>query len=95
MPCRLVEQCNILDEVWVPSQHHIEVFARAGVDRSKLVVIPESLDTNFFHPDKVQPLPLPGFVGCGFAWALLPVCIVHQHALIVSKYAAGVSLSLF
>ncbi|KAL4855480.1 Initiation-specific alpha-1 [Chlorella vulgaris] len=57
---RLVEQCNILDEVWVPSQHHIEVFAQAGVDRSKLVVIPESLDTNFFQPDKVQPLPLPG-----------------------------------
>lgn len=57
---RLVEQCNILDEVWVPSKHHVEVFAKAGVEKSKLVVIPESLDTNFFDPNKVQPLSLPG-----------------------------------
>jgi glycosyltransferase involved in cell wall biosynthesis len=55
-----VEQCNTLDEVWVPSAHHVEVFAAAGVDRTKLVVIPESIDTNFFDPNKVPPLPLPG-----------------------------------
>ena len=57
--CRMVEQCNAMDEVWVPSQHHINIFSKAGVVESKLVVIPESLDTNLFDSDSVQPLPLP------------------------------------
>ena len=57
--CRLVEQCNAMDEVWVPSQHHVKIFSKAGVAESKLVVIPESLDINFFNPDSVHPLPLP------------------------------------
>ena len=48
-----------MDEVWVPSQHHVKIFSKAGVVESKLVVIPESLDINFFNPDSVQPLPLP------------------------------------
>ena len=55
---RLVEQCNVLDEVWVPSSHHVEIFSKAGVKPSKLVVMPESLDTNYFDPEKVQPLSL-------------------------------------
>ena len=58
--CRLVEQCNALDEVWVPSQHHVDIFTRAGVEKDKIVVIPESLDTHFFDPDTVQPMLLPG-----------------------------------
>lgn len=69
--CRLVEQCNTLDEVWVPSQHHVEVFTRAGVHSNKIVVIPESLDTNFFDPDTVQPMLLPGQV-VGFIVLLMP-----------------------
>ena len=56
--CRLVEQCNARDEVWVPSNHHVAVFARAGVQASKLTVMPESLDTNHFDPATVQPLSL-------------------------------------
>ena len=55
----MVEQCNAMDEVWVPSQHHVNIFSKAGVVESKLVVIPESLDTNLFDSDSVQPLPLP------------------------------------
>ena len=59
--CRLVEQCNLLDEVWVPSNHHVGIFAKAGVQKSKLVVMPESIDTDYFDPDTVQPLSLPRY----------------------------------
>ena len=56
---RVVQQCNALDEIWVPSAHHIEVFAQAGVERSKLVVIPESIDPLVFDPETVDPMMLP------------------------------------
>ena len=41
------------DEVWVPTQWHVERFVAAGVPRSRLRVIPEPVDTTFFAP---QPL---------------------------------------
>lgn len=56
---RVVQQCNLLDEVWVPSKHHVEIYASAGVDRSKLIVVPESIDPNIFDPKSVEPLMLP------------------------------------
>ena len=56
---RVVQQCNMLDEVWVPSKHHVEIYASAGVERSKLVVVPESIDPNIFDPKSVEPLMLP------------------------------------
>jgi hypothetical protein len=43
----------------VPSNHHVSIFAKAGVQKSKLVVMPESIDTDYFDPDTVQPLSLP------------------------------------
>lgn len=57
---RVVQQCNELDEVWVPSKHHVEVFAAAGVEKRKLVVIPESIDPWVFDPGSVDPMMLPG-----------------------------------
>lgn len=57
---RVVQQCNELDEIWVPSKHHIEIYAGAGVEREKLVVIPESIDPLIFNPETVEPMILPG-----------------------------------
>src|SRR6201999_4003115 len=45
--------------VWVPSQFNVETFAASGVEREKLVVMPESVDENEFNPDRHESLPLP------------------------------------
>ena len=43
---------NRMDEVWVPSRFNLETFAAGGVDRRRLVVVPEPVDTAFFDPDR-------------------------------------------
>jgi glycosyltransferase involved in cell wall biosynthesis/thioredoxin-like negative regulator of GroEL len=55
-----VAACNRMDEVWVPSQFNVETFAASGVERSKLVVIPEAVDSEFFDPARHTVYPLPG-----------------------------------
>ncbi|MDB6031237.1 MAG: hypothetical protein JWM16_1575, partial [Verrucomicrobiales bacterium] len=54
-----VTACNQMDEVWVPSAFNVETFAQSGVERDKLVVMPEAVDENEFNPEKHGPLPLP------------------------------------
>ena len=54
-----VASCNRMDEVWVPSQYNVETFAASGVERSKLVVIPEAVDSDFFDPARHSVYPLP------------------------------------
>lgn len=54
-----VERCNRMDEVWVPSQFHVETFTRAGVGKEKLVKVVQPVDTRFFNPDQLLPLSLP------------------------------------
>ena len=44
-----------MDEIWVPTQFNKETFIRSGVTASKIVVIPEAVDTNFFDPDNIRP----------------------------------------
>ncbi len=52
----------MMNEIWVPTQFHYETFAASGVNRSKLVVIPESVDIDTFNPETTQPLNhLPGY----------------------------------
>ena len=38
------------DEIWVPTQWHVERFVAAGLARSRLHVVPEPVDTVFFSP---------------------------------------------
>ncbi len=54
-----VASCNRMDEVWVPSQYNVETFAASGVERSKLVVIPGAVDSEFFDPVRHSVYPLP------------------------------------
>ncbi|KAK9828488.1 hypothetical protein WJX72_000263 [[Myrmecia] bisecta] len=54
-----VRRCNAMDEVWVPTAFHKQVFASSGVAESKLVVVPEPVETAFFDPGKHTPLSLP------------------------------------
>ena len=54
-----VAACNRMDEVWVPSQFNVETFAASGVERSKLVVIPGAVDSEFFDPARHTVYSLP------------------------------------
>ncbi len=59
IPPDWVAACNRMDEVWVPSQFNVETFAASGVERSKLVVIPGAVDSEFFDPARHTVYPLP------------------------------------
>jgi len=51
---------NRMNEIWVPTEFHIKVFAKWGVERSKLFAIPQAVDVNFFDPSTVSdPIMLP------------------------------------
>eukprot|EP00238_Polyblepharides_amylifera_P014549 CAMPEP_0196599626 /NCGR_PEP_ID=MMETSP1081-20130531/94958_1 /TAXON_ID=36882 /ORGANISM="Pyramimonas amylifera, Strain CCMP720" /LENGTH=350 /DNA_ID=CAMNT_0041925409 /DNA_START=585 /DNA_END=1637 /DNA_ORIENTATION=- len=51
------QACRRVDEVWVPTSWHVQVFTAAGVDASKLHVVPEAVDAAFFDPALVTPAP--------------------------------------
>lgn len=53
-----VRRCNRMDEVWVPTQFHVDSFIRAGVAEEKLVKVVQPVDTVFFNPAHLQPLKL-------------------------------------
>ena len=60
IPSEWVSRCNALDEIWVPTHFHVETFAAAGVIRSKIFVLGEPVDTEFFNPSRVKtPTILP------------------------------------
>eukprot|EP00906_Rhabdomonas_costata_P024197 RCo034818 len=63
VPSGWVERCNtIMDEIWVPTDFHYDTFSSSGVLPSKLVVIPEPIDTGFWSPVSVRgvaPMKLP------------------------------------
>eukprot|EP00455_Lapot_gusevi_P039883 TRINITY_DN4488_c0_g4_i3.p1 TRINITY_DN4488_c0_g4~~TRINITY_DN4488_c0_g4_i3.p1 ORF type:complete len:1638 (+),score=410.79 TRINITY_DN4488_c0_g4_i3:94-5007(+) len=55
-----VDNCNEIDEIWVPSQFHVDMFAANRVRRDKLFVIPEAIDPDLLDPEIIEPLYLPG-----------------------------------
>ncbi|KAJ1474991.1 hypothetical protein T484DRAFT_3213575 [Baffinella frigidus] len=57
VPARWVGCTERVDEVWVPTAWHLEVFAGAGVKREKLAVMPEAVDTALFDPALVAGEP--------------------------------------
>lgn len=46
------ERLNSMNEVWVPTEFHRQIFERDGVDADKLWVVGEPVDTDFFDPDR-------------------------------------------
>ena len=59
IPTDWVTSCNCMDEVWVPSHFHMEAFARSGVSRHKIQVMPGATDETLFDPQKTEPLEAP------------------------------------
>ena len=49
------ERVRRMDTVWVPSAFSRDVFVRGGVDAEKVVVLPEPVDVDAFHP-RVAPM---------------------------------------
>lgn len=56
LPSGWADRLNVMQEVWVPTHFHADVFHRDGVRASKLVVVPEPIDTQFFDPIAAPPL---------------------------------------
>eukprot|EP00667_Euglena_gracilis_P020748 EG_transcript_22532 len=55
LPKGWAERCNeIMDEVWVPTWFHYHTFKDSGVDPSRLVVVPEPIDTAFWDPRRTK-----------------------------------------
>jgi glycosyltransferase involved in cell wall biosynthesis len=65
LPRRWVEriQQNV-DELWVPSGFVRDIFLRCGVDRERITVIPNGVDTDVFRPEgeSWRPAQARGFV---------------------------------
>ena len=49
IPAEWVEPCNEYNFVWVPSEFHVAAFARSGVDKSKLRILPEAIDAELYR----------------------------------------------
>jgi glycosyltransferase involved in cell wall biosynthesis len=50
IPDGWAECCNAVDELWLPSEFHREVFVTSGVERSKTRVIAYAVDSKVFRP---------------------------------------------
>lgn len=59
VPSDWLVQLEQMDAIWVPSAFHVDTFARAGVARHKLRVVPEAVDVREFDPHVAQPVKLP------------------------------------
>ena len=49
IPTEWVRQCNLMDEVWVPSQFNVETFRNSGVT-VPMYIIPLGVDPDFYSP---------------------------------------------
>jgi glycosyltransferase involved in cell wall biosynthesis/tetratricopeptide (TPR) repeat protein len=69
-----VARCNEMDEVWVPATFNVETFARSGVAREKLFVVPGALPLPGIEAADPALRPLlefPGFLFLSvFGWSL-------------------------
>lgn len=58
-PAAWVRYTNIVNEVWVPGQWTLDVFAENGVAQSKLFAIPEAVDVYEFNNETTNRMDLP------------------------------------
>jgi glycosyltransferase involved in cell wall biosynthesis len=52
IPDGWADRCNAVDELWLPSEFHRETFAASGVERSKIRVISQAIDSGVFCPNR-------------------------------------------
>ncbi|KAK3235770.1 hypothetical protein CYMTET_54035 [Cymbomonas tetramitiformis] len=51
LPPQEAVDSRTVDQVWVPTTWHRNVYVDAGVEASKVVVVPEAVDVDFFDPE--------------------------------------------
>lgn len=56
LPQAWVENCNLMQEIWVPTEFFRKAALESGV-KARIEVIPQGIDTGVFKPD-VEPFPL-------------------------------------
>jgi glycosyltransferase involved in cell wall biosynthesis len=56
VPENWVAPLNQMDEVWVPCRFNVDSFARAGVAKEKLQVVPHGFDPERYRPEETLPL---------------------------------------
>jgi glycosyltransferase involved in cell wall biosynthesis len=65
IPDGWADRCNALDELWLPSEFHRETFAASGVERNRIRVIPQAVDSERFQPARsavqIRGLPTKSF----------------------------------
>ncbi|HEX7862954.1 MAG TPA: glycosyltransferase [Verrucomicrobiae bacterium] len=66
IPAAWVTKCNLMDEIWVPSEFNKRTFTASGVAEDKIVVIPGAVDAAEFDPAKHTALPLPNKASVNF-----------------------------
>ncbi len=64
LPSDWVAKCNMMDEVWVPSDFNMQTFQKAGVT-AKLFKVPSGIDPEIYKPG-VEPLQIPKAHGMVF-----------------------------
>lgn len=55
LPVGWEDRLNQMDEVWVPTQHHKQIFERDGVTKP-VRVVGQGIDVDFWNPERVEPL---------------------------------------
>lgn len=58
IPSGWVNRLNYMDEIWVPTEFSKQIFMEAGVEASKLIIVGEPVDTEFFRPVDLSELPI-------------------------------------
>ena len=66
LPRGWAEACKEMDEIWVPSNFNFESFARGGIPQDNLRIVPLGVDVDFFNPDIVPAMEIPGMKGFNF-----------------------------
>lgn len=68
LPPAMVERCNRMDELWVPSAFNERTFRAAGV-KTRFLRVPGGIDSTRFTPG-LDPYPIPGARGTVFLSAI-------------------------
>ncbi|CUG93173.1 mannosyltransferase, putative [Bodo saltans] len=50
---------RMADEIWVPAQFVYHSYLSSGAKKSKLVIVPEAIDTHTFNPDTAKKIQMP------------------------------------
>uniref|UniRef100_A0A7S1M7U1 Glycosyl transferase family 1 domain-containing protein n=1 Tax=Neobodo designis TaxID=312471 RepID=A0A7S1M7U1_NEODS len=67
IPKQWVAQIKPINEVWAPGKWVRDVFVANGIDASKIIVMPEAIDVEYFDPGVRRTIPLP-LVGRHLKW---------------------------